>query len=83
MVCAASASLECVKFFIENDILTDINKKFTHPQAGVMTYSGPQFSSFAMQEGFHYYLEYFYKMFFITNNINIKPSSCGLMIIGG
>lgn len=40
----------------------------------LVTYSGPQFSSFGMQKGFEYTLEYFKKIFFENNKIDITPS---------
>lgn len=40
----------------------------------LITYSGPHFSTFAMQKGFEYTLEYFKKIFFDSNNISIIPS---------
>lgn len=46
-----------------------------YSNAGLITYSGPQFSSFAMQKGFEYTLEYFKKIFYQHAPISIMPSS--------
>jgi muramoyltetrapeptide carboxypeptidase len=43
-------------------------------KTGLVTYSGIHFSSFAMQKGLIYCLEYFHKIFFEKATINIKPS---------
>lgn len=43
-------------------------------KTGLVTYSGIHFSSFAMQKGSEYCLEYFRKIFFDTATIDIKPS---------
>jgi muramoyltetrapeptide carboxypeptidase LdcA involved in peptidoglycan recycling len=55
---------------------SDINvlQNAIYHKTGVVTYSGPQFSSFAMQKGFEYSLEYFKKIFFDKTAIDIKPS---------
>lgn len=42
---------------------------------GLVTYSGPQFSSFSMKQGFDYTLEYFKRIFFEHSVINLEPSS--------
>lgn len=46
-----------------------------YSRTGLVTYSGPQFSSFAMQKGFEYTLEYFQKIFFQHSPIPIIPST--------
>ena len=40
-----------------------------------MTYSGPQFSSFGMKQGFDYTLAFFKRMFFESSFIYLEPSS--------
>lgn len=45
-----------------------------HHKTGLVTYSGPHYSSFAMQKGFEYTLEYFKKTFFENNEITLHPS---------
>ena len=44
-------------------------------KTGVVTYSGPGFSSFAMKQGFDYTLEYFKRMVFENALIPLEPSS--------
>ena len=44
-------------------------------KTGLVTYSGPQFSSFAMKKGFEYTLEFFKKMFFESNPMTLFPAS--------
>lgn len=43
-------------------------------KTGLVTYSGPQFSTFAMQKGFEYTLDYFKKIFFENKSIVVIPS---------
>lgn len=45
-----------------------------YSQTELVTYSGIHFSSFAMQKGFEYCLNYFRKIFFDKAAININPS---------
>lgn len=45
-----------------------------YAKTGLVTYSGPHYSSFGMKYGFEYTLEYFKKMFFEDNEIEIKSS---------
>jgi len=45
-----------------------------YKKTGLITYSGPAFSSFAMKKGNEYSLEYFKKAFFNNESILIKPS---------
>lgn len=45
-----------------------------YAKTGLVTYSGPHYSSFGMKYGFEYTLDYFKKMFFEENEINIKSS---------
>lgn len=45
-----------------------------YAKTGLVTYYGPHYSSFGMLKGFEYELEYFKKMFFENNEIEIKPS---------
>jgi muramoyltetrapeptide carboxypeptidase LdcA involved in peptidoglycan recycling len=44
-------------------------------KTGMVTYSGPQFSSFVMQKGFEYTLAFFKKIFFEHSHIQLIPSS--------
>jgi muramoyltetrapeptide carboxypeptidase len=46
-----------------------------YSKTGLVCYSGPQFSSFAMQQGFEYTLEFFKKIFFDTIPIPLIPST--------
>lgn len=45
-----------------------------YSKTGLVTYSGPHFSTFAMQKGFEYTLDYFKKIFFEKKKIVIAPS---------
>ncbi len=45
-----------------------------YAKTGVVTYSGPHYSSFGMLKGFEYELEYFKKMFFEEGEIAIRSS---------
>ena len=45
-----------------------------HAKTGLVTYSGPHYSSFGMLKGFEYTLEYFKKMFFQEEEFEIKAS---------
>lgn len=45
-----------------------------HAKTGLVTYSGPHYSSFGMLKGFEYSLEYFKKMFFEEEEFEIKAS---------
>ena len=45
-----------------------------YAKTGLVTYSGPHYSSFGMLKGFEYTLEYFKKMFFEEKEIEIKSS---------
>jgi muramoyltetrapeptide carboxypeptidase LdcA involved in peptidoglycan recycling len=44
-----------------------------YSETGLITYSGPHFSTFAMEQGFEYALVYFKKMFFEGNPIELIP----------
>ncbi len=46
-----------------------------YAKSGLITYSGAFFTSFAMQEGLSYTLEYFKKMLFNTSAFDVLPSS--------
>lgn len=46
-----------------------------YARTGLVTYSGPHFSSFGMEKGFDYSLEYFKKCLFENHSFEIKPSS--------
>jgi muramoyltetrapeptide carboxypeptidase LdcA involved in peptidoglycan recycling len=45
-----------------------------YAKTGLVTYSGPAYSSFGMKKGFEYSLEYFKKMFFEDEDIEITSS---------
>ncbi len=45
-----------------------------YKKTGLVTYSGPNFSNFAMKTGFDYTLEYFKKMFFTSESYEIENS---------
>lgn len=45
-----------------------------YAKAGLVTYSGPAYSSFGMKKGFEYTLDYFKKMFFEDEDIEITSS---------
>lgn len=45
-----------------------------HAKTGLVTYSGPHYSSFGMLKGFEYELEYFKKMFFEAEEFEIESS---------
>lgn len=45
-----------------------------YAKTGMITYSGPHFSSFGMKKGFEYTEEYFKKMFMQSERIDIKSS---------
>lgn len=55
-----------------SDITTLSNSIYA--KTGLVTYSGPHYSSFGMLKGFEYTLEYFKKMFFEDKEIEIKSS---------
>lgn len=46
-----------------------------HEKTGLVTYSGPHYSSFGMLKGFEYELEYFKKMFFQVEEFEIESST--------
>ncbi len=45
-----------------------------HAKTGLVTYSGPHYSSFGMLKGFEYELEYFKKMFFQAEEFEVESS---------
>lgn len=45
-----------------------------YAKTGMITYSGPHFSSFGMKKGFEYTEKYFRKMFMQSENIEIESS---------
>lgn len=45
-----------------------------YAKTGLVTYSGPHYSSFGMKKGFEYELEYFKKMFFEDAEVEINSS---------
>lgn len=62
------------KIFCGFSDITALQNAIFH-QAGLVTYSGPQFSSFAMEKGFEYTLDFFKKIFFENNEIDLTCSS--------
>lgn len=46
-----------------------------HAKTGLVTYSGPHYSSFGMLKGFDYEMEYFKKMFFQSEEFEIVSSN--------
>jgi len=46
-----------------------------YAKTGLVTYSGPHYSSFGMKKGFEYELEYFKKMFFEEGEIEVTSSN--------
>ena len=61
------------KIFCGFSDITALGNTITH-KTGLVTYSGVHFSSFGMQKGFEYSLEYFKKIFFESNEISLLPS---------
>ena len=55
---------------------SDINvlQNAIYQKTGLVTYSGPQYSSFAMQKDFDYTLDYFKRILFNENSIEVIPS---------
>lgn len=45
-----------------------------YAKTGLVTYYGPHYSSFGMKKGFEYTMEYFKKMFFESEEIEVKSS---------
>ena len=45
-----------------------------YAKTGLVTYSGSHYSSFGMKKGFEYELEYFKKMFFQSEEVEVKSS---------
>lgn len=62
------------KIFCGYSDITALQNTIYH-KTGLVTYSGVHFSSFAMQKGFEYCLDYFKKIFFDNKVINITPSN--------
>lgn len=61
------------KIFCGFSDITALSNAIYH-KTGLVTYSGPQFSSFAMNQGFDYTRVFFKRLFFETTEIPIKPS---------
>ena len=61
------------KFFCGFSDITALNNAIYH-KAGLINYSGVHFSTFAMQKGFEYSREYFKRVAFHGNNIELLPS---------
>lgn len=62
------------KIFCGFSDITALGNAIFH-KTGLITYSGPHFSSFAMQKGFEYSLEAFKRIFFSNDPLDILPSS--------
>lgn len=62
------------KFFCGYSDITALQNAIYH-KTGLITYSGPHYSSFAMKQGFDYTLEYFKQIFFKNSLITLKSSS--------
>ena len=61
------------KIFCGFSDITALQNAIYH-KTGLITYSGPGFSSFAMHKGFEYSLEFFRKIFFEQSSINLVAS---------
>jgi len=61
------------KIFCGFSDITALSNAIYH-KTGLVTYAGPQFSSFAMKQGFDYTLAYFKRMLFETVDIFAEPS---------
>ncbi len=61
------------KIFCGYSDITALQNAIYH-KSGLVTYSGPSFSSFAMKEGFEYCANYFSQIFFDDKPIEIKAS---------
>lgn len=61
------------KIFCGFSDITALSNAITH-MTGLVTYSGLHYSSFAMQKGGNYCLDFFKKVFFENNPIEITPS---------
>ncbi len=53
-----------------------------YAKTGLITYSGPHFSTFGMLHGTEYTSEYFYKMMFHEGPLEVSPSDIGVMMPG-
>lgn len=62
------------KIFCGFSDITALSNAIIH-MTGLVTYSGPHYSSFAMQKGFEYCLEFFKKAFFENAPIEITSSN--------
>lgn len=62
------------KFFCGYSDITALQNAIYY-KTGLITYSGPHYSSFAMKRGFDYTLEYFKRIFFKNSLITLKSSS--------
>lgn len=61
------------KIFCGFSDITVLSHAIYH-KTGLVTYSGPHFSSFAMEKGFEYTLDFFKKTLFCESDINLNPS---------
>lgn len=61
------------KIFCGFSDITVLSHAIYH-KTGFVTYSGPHFSSFAMEKGFEYTLDFFKKALFCEGDINLNPS---------
>ena len=53
-----------------------------YAKTGTVTYSGPHFSTFGMEKGLEYTLEYFKKCLMDTEPVTVEPSIIGVMTVG-
>jgi len=61
------------KIFCGFSDITALQNAIFH-KTGLITYSGPHFSTFAMKQGFEYILDYFKRIFFENNKITVTQS---------
>lgn len=61
------------KIFCGFSDITALSNAIYH-KTDLITYSGPHFSSFAMQKGFEYSMDYFKKIFFENSPFKVDPS---------
>ncbi len=61
------------KFFCGFSDITALGNAI-YQKAGLVTYSGPHYSTFAMQKGFDYSLEHFKKVAFAKDLVSVKAS---------
>ncbi|MED3327033.1 LD-carboxypeptidase [Bacillus thuringiensis] len=70
------------KFFCGYSDITALNNAI-YAKTGLVTYSGPHFSSFGMEKGLHYTADYFLQCLTANEPIEIIPGEATGEIIGG